>query len=66
MKDWNEILQKGIEKYHREYGNDTPLPEGAKIAIVCDEGVMILSSGADDIDVEIIEKVYDVSERKTS
>lgn len=65
--NWSEVLTKALAKYHAEYGVDTPMPQGGKIAVVCDKGVMIISAvdgeneeEADEISIEIIEKVYRV------
>lgn len=58
--NYNELLLKAVDAYHREYGENAPLPEGGKIAAVCDEGVMIISCIDGEIEVEIIEKVYRV------
>lgn len=60
MKDWNEIFDKALKAYHREYGDEAALPEGSKIAAVCENGVLILSSVNGEIECEIIEKVYKV------
>lgn len=58
--NWNEALMKALKAFHKEYGENAPLPDGGKFAVVSKGGVMIISSVDGEIEIEIVEKIYQI------